>query len=189
MQIHQPSTGKELTLREVPVHDPDWRATLPTEMVDHLFVSEMPGTINGSIYGYWIGDKAVDSPDVVRAIQSHVEQHDVVGLRYIRALPETVHPAIASKLSLENPVYVTHLKSRWSALPLSMIVIEYAGTGDPFFGGNADDRAMGIDGTILTRNSMMERAVFSTIEAAHQAAINIPNRRPHSSIGVAPQWR
>lgn len=93
-------------------------------------------------------------------------------------------------LSLENARYVSRSLSQWRSLPLSMSVIEYTGSGDPFFGGSADDRALGKNGLILTRPYTQDDiAEFATIEQAHEAAQRIPNRRPDSILGVAPRWR
>lgn len=89
---------------------------------------------------------------------------------------------------LTNPEKVEELLSRWGALPKSMIVIEYGGTGDPFFGGNADDRTLGIDGLIRLPMSKVETAEFDTIQQAHEAALKVTNRRPNTILGVAPTW-
>jgi hypothetical protein len=93
------------------------------------------------------------------------------------------------KQSLEQPEYVQSIKSKWAALPTSMSVIEYSGSGDPFFGGNADDRALGINGEVLVPPYSSDLvAEFRTIEDAHQAAKKIKNRRPGSILGVCPYW-
>ncbi len=95
-----------------------------------------------------------------------------------------------TSLSLENPAYVERTKSQWGqCLPRRMGVIEFSGTGDPAFGGSADDRPLGIDGLILERGSNAPRAEFETIEKAHEAARAIKNRRPDSILGVLPSWR
>lgn len=94
----------------------------------------------------------------------------------------------AATLSLEDPAYVTSMKARWPAMPRVMGVVEYSGTGDPFFGGSADDRPLGLDGRILPRLSPEPRAQFKTIEEAHTAATLINNRRPGSLLGVTPSW-
>lgn len=95
------------------------------------------------------------------------------------------------KDSLEDPAYVARIKAAWPALPTSMSVVEYCGTGDPFSGGDgdADDRGLGRDGRILPRSSSELRAEFKTIEEAHAAAKLITNRRPNSTLGVTPTWR
>jgi len=92
-------------------------------------------------------------------------------------------------LSLENPAYVEQTKTAWAGCqPKGMRVVEYAGKGDPFFGGSADDRPLGCDGLILQRGSNEPRTEFQTIEAAHEAAKAIKNRRPGSLLGVMPWW-
>lgn len=80
--------------------------------------------------------------------------------------------------------------SRWKCMPISMSVIEFKGDGDPFFGGTADDRALGKHGKILTKpHDVRDVAEFSCIEEAYQAALLIPNRREGSILGVCPKWR
>lgn len=100
------------------------------------------------------------------------------------------------RLSLEEHGSVEQAKQRWSgALPLDMIIIEYQGTGDPFFGGRADDRPMLANGEIRHPGPdgrfsyEYQCAVFGSIEEAHAAAKTIPNRRAGSLLGVAPRWR
>lgn len=99
---------------------------------------------------------------------------------------------MSTPLSLEMPAYVENLKARWgNALPKSMIVIEYCGDGDKAFGGSADDRPLGESGRIFKRSwdTSEKPAEFLTIEAAHQAAQKVLNRREGSILGVAPSWR
>ncbi|WP_321935346.1 hypothetical protein [Paraburkholderia sp. J8-2] len=90
---------------------------------------------------------------------------------------------------LTDPACIEQHKSQWRVLPKSMIVIEFHGTGDAFFGGSADDRALGTNGRIKENARDCETARFATIEEAHAAALLIPNRRQGSSLGVAPTWR
>jgi hypothetical protein len=98
--------------------------------------------------------------------------------------------APAAAIGLESPAYVAKIKRQWGECsPLSMKVIEFSGNGDPAFGGRADDRVLGADGLISDHHQRQVPAVFPTIEAAHQAAIAIPNRRPGSCLGVLPVWR
>ncbi|MBB5546545.1 hypothetical protein [Paraburkholderia fungorum] len=94
-----------------------------------------------------------------------------------------------SRRDLTDPAYADEALSRWRTVPKSMIVIEYSGTGDPFFGGNADDRTLGVDGLIKTRMSRVETAAFATVQEAHEAAVKVSNRRPNTILGVAPTWR
>lgn len=91
--------------------------------------------------------------------------------------------------SLEHPDFVQEKLAQWKGvLPKSMEVVEFCGTGDPFFGGSADDRPLGTNGTILDRGSNDQRAQFATVEEAHTAALAISNRRPKSILGILPNW-
>ena len=93
-------------------------------------------------------------------------------------------------LGLESPEFVPQMKSTWPTTPLDMTVIEYCGDGDPFFGGTADDLPLGKDGLIVSRPYGLDSiATFPTIDAAHEAARAIPNRRPESLLSVIPRWR
>jgi len=94
-----------------------------------------------------------------------------------------------SQLSLEDPEYVTVTRAKWGQLPIRMKVIEFFGDGDPFFGGNSDDRVLGESHLILESNSQDKHAIFENIEAAHEAAKKVSNRRANSILGVVPYWR
>lgn len=95
-----------------------------------------------------------------------------------------------ARRELTDPAYVEEKIAQWGPfLPTSMIVIEFLGRGDPFFGGRADDRALATSGRIKDHPRDGETARFATIEEAHAAALVIPNRRPHSILGVVPAWR
>lgn len=94
----------------------------------------------------------------------------------------------AAKPDLTDPIHVAELKASWVSLPVSMVIIEYWGTGDPFFGGTADDRSVGVDGLIKHPGSTVATATFSSIEDAHAAALSISNRRHGSRLGVVPTW-
>lgn len=93
-------------------------------------------------------------------------------------------------IGLDDPAYVAQRKAEWPCLPKEMAVIEFLGTGDPFYGGTADDRPLGKDGRILEPGERRDEvASFRSIEEAHQAALCIKNRRAGSVLGVAPRWR
>ncbi len=93
-------------------------------------------------------------------------------------------------LSLEQPEYVTRCVNRWRSQPIDMIIIEYAGTGDPYFGGSAEDLPLGKNGDILSKPYReKDVAVFNTLGEAHLAAQSVMNRRTNSILGVAPRWR
>lgn len=89
---------------------------------------------------------------------------------------------------LTNPTYVEQQSTRWTALPKSMIVVEYSGSGDPYFGGSMDDRPLGVDGLIKLPTSKVDTASFDTIQQAHEAALKVTNRRPGTILGVVPSW-
>jgi len=106
---------------------------------------------------------------------------------------KSIAASVKFEQGLEHIDYVTARLANWggraSNLPTSMTVIEYWGDGDPFFGGQADDRSLGKSGSILPRpTNHADVAVFATIEEAHEAAKKIPNRREGSILGVAPSW-
>lgn len=75
--------------------------------------------------------------------------------------------------------------------PLSILVVEFCGDGDPAFGGSADDRTLGPDGLILTHQMSMrtDPVEFASLELAHEACKHIVNRRPNSLLGILPRWR
>lgn len=106
------------------------------------------------------------------------------------AVGEAFPGAIEVKQGVEDSAYVERMKALWRAPPLDMEVIEFLGTGDPAFGGAADDRPLGREGRILARgHTQSDLAVFKTIDEAHEAAKLIPNRRHGSLLGVLPRWR
>jgi len=97
---------------------------------------------------------------------------------------------IAFEKGLEHPEYVADVKRTWAAEPAYMTVVEFLGTGDSFFGGTEDDRALGNNGRILGPGyHESEVEVFLSIEEAHEAAKAIPNRREGSFLGVCPVWQ
>lgn len=97
---------------------------------------------------------------------------------------------VVAKQGIEAWARVAALKQQWGAsCPLDMTIMEFAGNGDPAFGGSADDRALMQDGRIRSRSSSADApAVFATIEAAHIAARGLGGRRPGSVLGVVPRW-
>lgn len=89
-----------------------------------------------------------------------------------------------------KPFDVESIKRSWPVLPYSMIVMEFAGRGDSFFGGTADDRPLGLDHHLLSPPySKLKIAIFLNIEAAFEASCKIANRRNGSILGVCPTWR
>jgi hypothetical protein len=99
------------------------------------------------------------------------------------------------KLEPGQDGFIEQTRATWTARqtpePISMIVIEYCGTADPAFGGDADDRVLGPQGLILNREQRRasEPVEFTTLEAAHEACKGITNRRPETILGIAPRWR
>lgn len=93
-------------------------------------------------------------------------------------------------VSLESAEYVVRIKALWNGcLPKSMKVAEFWGHGDAAYGGSGDDRLLGFNGEILARSSNDAPAIFATIEAAHEAAQAVTNRRAGSLLGVLPAFR
>lgn len=81
-------------------------------------------------------------------------------------------------------------EASWGQKPRSMMMVEYCGDGDPAFGGSADDRIVLSSGMVAESRTSRSAppAVYETVELAHQAALQIPNRRPNSVLGVLPNW-
>jgi hypothetical protein len=63
--------------------------------------------------------------------------------------------------------------------------MEFCGKGDPMFGGNADDRPLGLDGQFMRRYVHHQIARFQTREAA-QAAADFATKRPGARVGIIP---
>jgi len=76
----------------------DWSDQTPTYLAgDLLPVSEGVGSRNGSAFAFWIGDREPGWPEVERAVTRFIADHDAVSVRFIRALPDEVHAAIAKE--------------------------------------------------------------------------------------------
>lgn len=91
--ITQSTTGKKFTIHFAPASN--WEGEWPTGRVGDVLVSEMPGNCDGSVFAYWVGaGKSLNSPGVLQAIQEHIDDHDVVGVHIICALPARVHPSL-----------------------------------------------------------------------------------------------
>lgn len=93
----QSTTGRTFQLR--PVCSGDWTGEWPTGRSGDILVSEAPGNCDGSIFTYWLGDKTLNCNGVLPAIQAHVDEHDVVGVRVIFAFPEDVHSSLKNDLA------------------------------------------------------------------------------------------
>lgn len=101
---------------------------------------------------------------------------------------------MSNRHGIDSLEYVECQRARWAAqgvIPKSMMVVEFYGTGDPAFGGSADDRALGPNGAILSRIDMLsvKPLVFVSIDDAHEAAKTVVNRRPNSMLGLSISWR
>lgn len=75
-----------------------WAGQWPTKRVGDVLVTEYPGSADGSLFVYWLGDKTTESPGVVEAIEAHLDDHDVVGTRVIFGFPDEVHPSLKRDL-------------------------------------------------------------------------------------------
>lgn len=95
--IVQTTTGRSFKLRTTPASD--WRGEWPTERIGDVLVTETPGSCDGSIFVYWVGcGLTLDSPGVRESIQHHLDDHDVVGVRVVYALPDQVHSSLKADL-------------------------------------------------------------------------------------------
>lgn len=93
----QTSTNRSLVLR--PSVASIWKEQWPTERIGDILVSECPGSIDGSVFIYWLGDSTVYSPEVRSWIQEHLEDHDVVRICYVPELPDDVHSSLKGDLA------------------------------------------------------------------------------------------
>lgn len=93
----QASTNRSFVLR--PSIASIWKEQWPTERIGDILVSESPGSIDGSVFIYWLGDRSVYSPEVRSWIQEHIENHDVVRICYVPELPDDVHSSLKGDLA------------------------------------------------------------------------------------------
>ena len=66
------------------------------------------------------------------------------------------------------------------------ICMEFKGKGDPFFGGNADDRALLTDGFFGHSDERNPAARYLTARDAIAAGERAPNRRSGAVVGAVP---
>lgn len=92
----QSTTGRTLQLRHA--SPSDWAGEWPTDRSGDILVSETPGSADGSVFAYWLGDKTLACDGVLPAIQAHMDDHDVVGVRVIYAFPDEVHSSLKTDL-------------------------------------------------------------------------------------------
>lgn len=93
----QSTTGRTFQLR--PACPREWAGEWPTDRSGDIFISEAPGNSDGSIFAFWLGDKTLSSDGVMQAIEAHIDDHDVVGLRVIFAFPDDAHSSLRSGLA------------------------------------------------------------------------------------------
>lgn len=105
-RLVQSSTGRPFQLFNA--QPSDWVGQWPTDRSGDVFVSEMPGNCDGSIFGYWLGDKTLTCPGVIPAIQAHMDDHDVVGVHVICDFPDDAHSSLKSDLAKQKRDAVTN---------------------------------------------------------------------------------
>lgn len=93
----QASTNRTFVLH--PSTAANWAHQWPTERIGDILISESPGSADGSVFAYWLGDKNVYSPSVRKWIQQHLEDHDVVRIYFVQGLPDDVHSSLEGDLA------------------------------------------------------------------------------------------
>ena len=93
----QASTNRSFVLRQSVASI--WKEQWPTERIGDILVSESPGSIDGSVFIYWLGERSVYSPEVRSWIQEHLEDHDVVRICYVPELPDDAHSSLKADLA------------------------------------------------------------------------------------------
>jgi hypothetical protein len=93
----QSSTGRIFSLRTA--SPGDWAGEWPTDRSGEILISETPGNCDGSVFGYWLGDKTLACEGVIPAIQAHMDDHDVVGVQVIYAFPDDAHSSLKTDLA------------------------------------------------------------------------------------------
>lgn len=104
----QSTTGCTFQLRSA--CPSEWAGEWPTDRSGDILISETPGNAEGSVFAYWLGDKTLACDGVLPAIQAHMDDHDVVGVRVIFAFPDDAHSSLKGDLA--------ELKKRASATGL-----------------------------------------------------------------------
>jgi len=93
----QSITGRSFQLHHA--SPSDWAGEWPTDRSGDILVSETPGSADGSVFAYWLGDKTLTCDGVLPAIQAHMNDHDVVGVRVIFAFPNDAHSSLKADLA------------------------------------------------------------------------------------------
>lgn len=96
-RLTQNSTNRAFTLYSATAAD--WAGQWPTERTGDVLVSEAPGSAMGSLFAYWLGNKSLESPGVLEAIQLHLDDHDVVGVHVIFEFPQDAHSSLKVDLA------------------------------------------------------------------------------------------
>lgn len=96
VRIMQQITGPTFLI--VPTTAADWHGEVPTDLVGDLLITESPGTANGSVFCFWLGNKTLSDPAVIEAIQEYIDDHDVVGIRVVFGLPKDAHSSLRGDL-------------------------------------------------------------------------------------------
>lgn len=93
----QSTTGLTFKLR--PACPREWAGEWPTDRSGDILISEAPGSADGSIFAYWLGDKTLTCDGVLPAIEAHMDDHDVVDVRVIFAFPDDAHLSLKVDLA------------------------------------------------------------------------------------------
>jgi hypothetical protein len=93
----QSITGRTFQLHQA--SPSEWAEEWPTDRSGDVFVSEAPGSVDGSVFAYWLGDKTLSCDGVLPAIQAHMDDHDVIGVRVIFAFPDNAHSPLKTDLA------------------------------------------------------------------------------------------
>lgn len=92
----QASTKRHLVLRASTAAE--WSHQWPTDRIGDILVTETPGSIDGSVFAFWLGEKSPYNPSVRAWIQAHLEDHDVVRIYFVPGLPDEVHSSLKQDL-------------------------------------------------------------------------------------------
>jgi hypothetical protein len=93
----QSVTGRTFQLHSASPRD--WAGEWPTDRSGDILISETPGSVDGSVFAYWLGGKTLNCEGVIPAIQAHMNDHDVVGIRVIFAFPDDAHSSLKADLA------------------------------------------------------------------------------------------
>jgi hypothetical protein len=179
-RVAHPATGKVFRLTEA--DSSDWSDSWPTYLAKELPVSEGIGSINGSTFCFWLGSADPASAEIERKITSFLKDHDVVAIRFVRALPIKVHPSIEAQFKVGED----SLPEGWTeAAPGGM-----ATNPDPSTGGIIDRTiADGKWFVVFHRDGLETLEGFPTRQSAFEAFHNAIHRQAAARKMLAPQER